>query len=358
MDMTPYKKLAERLDALPNGFPPAPDGSELQLLAYLFTPEEAELAAKLRLAQETPDQLAERIGGDPKTLRRQLKSMAKRGLITAGKAEGGMGYGLMPFVVGIYEMQLGSIDKELAGLFERYYLKAFGDSLSVQPPVHRVVPVGESVRMGLEVQPYESLSEIVSSMQAWGVSDCICRTQKQLIGDPCDHPVENCLVMSPVAGVFDNRTRTRALSKEGALDVLRQAAEAGLVHSVSNSQEGVWYVCNCCTCSCAVLRGMKDLGIANVVARSAYLCQVDGEACMTCGGCVFSCQFDAIELMDELRIDTKRCVGCGVCTLVCPEGALSLDERPSDEVLAPPATHDDWMVQRANSRQIDLDRIR
>ena len=44
----PYKLLAERLDALPNGFPPTDDGTELRLLALIFTPEEAALAAQLR----------------------------------------------------------------------------------------------------------------------------------------------------------------------------------------------------------------------------------------------------------------------------------------------------------------------
>ena len=42
-----YKRLAERLNALPNGFPPTDDGRELKLLAKIFTPEQAELAAQL-----------------------------------------------------------------------------------------------------------------------------------------------------------------------------------------------------------------------------------------------------------------------------------------------------------------------
>jgi hypothetical protein len=46
---SPYRQLTTRLNELPNGFPPAPDGAELRLLAYLFTPEEAALAAQLRL---------------------------------------------------------------------------------------------------------------------------------------------------------------------------------------------------------------------------------------------------------------------------------------------------------------------
>ena len=59
MTPDPYKLLAERLDALPNGFPPTADGSELRLLEKLFTPEEAELASQLRLTLETPERLAE-----------------------------------------------------------------------------------------------------------------------------------------------------------------------------------------------------------------------------------------------------------------------------------------------------------
>ena len=33
-----YRTLAQRLDSLPNGFPPTEDGVELRLLAHLFTP--------------------------------------------------------------------------------------------------------------------------------------------------------------------------------------------------------------------------------------------------------------------------------------------------------------------------------
>jgi len=129
--------------------------------------------------------------------------------------------------------------------------------------------------------------------------------------------------------------------------VLQRAAEAGLVHSVSNSQQGLWYICNCCTCSCGVLRGMADLGIANVIARSAFVNRVDDLLCTACGLCVESCQFEALSLEDTVRIDEIRCVGCGVCVSVCPEGALSLGlwtrlvilETSEDEFRKEPPKH-------------------
>ncbi len=354
---SPYKRLAERLDALPDGFPPADDGAELRLLAKLFKPEEAALAARLGLTLETPAHIAARIGGDPKALRLQLKDMARRGLIAAGRAQGGMGYGLMPFVVGIYEMQAETIDAELARLFEDYYRQVFGRAFAMQPPVHRVVPVGESVSVDIEVQPFESAAGIVADARAWGVVDCICRKQKALIGDPCHHPVDVCMVFSQVEGAFDDSPSVRALTQEQAMATLRRAAEAGLVHSVSNYQQGLWYVCNCCTCSCAVLRGMAELGRANIVARSVFVNRVDQDLCVGCGSCVEWCQFGALSVQDVARVDEIRCVGCGVCVLACPEEALSLTRRPAADILPVPVTQADWRAERAAARGLEVDEV-
>jgi Na+-translocating ferredoxin:NAD+ oxidoreductase subunit B len=358
MDESPYPLLAERLHALPNGFPPAPDDSHLHLLEKLFTPEEAALAASLRLTLETPEEIAQRLGGDHVHLRKLLKQMSRRGLITAGAAEGGLGFGLMPFVVGIYEMQAPHIDAELAALFEQYYKQAFVQELRVQPSVHRVIPVYESVSVDLEVRPYESASDIVAACRSWGVIDCICRKQKQLIGDGCQHPLDVCLVMSIRPGAFDQVPAVKALTQEEAMSTLRRAAHAGLVHSVSNNQQELWYVCNCCTCSCGILRGQSELGLANVIARSDFVNEVDSNLCMACGECVQRCQFNAITLGTDLKIEARRCTGCGVCVITCPEGALHLVPRPAEDRLTPPEKEVDWLEARAQARGIDLNQVR
>jgi Na+-translocating ferredoxin:NAD+ oxidoreductase subunit B len=357
MNEDPYRLLARRLDALPNGFPPAADGAELRLLAKLFTPEEAALASTLRLTLETPAEIAGRTGGEMKAVEVQLKSMARRGLIKAGRSSAGLGFGLMPFVVGFYEMQGSTMDAEFARLFEDYYHEAFVQTVTVAPQVHRVIPVNQTVRMDTEVRPYESAAEIISACRSWGVTDCICRKQKALIGEPCGHPLGVCMAMSQKSGAFDSVPFIRSLTQDEAMAILRRAAEAGLVHTVSNSQEGLWYICNCCTCGCAILRGMADLGIANVIARSAFVNQVDAVACLACGLCVEQCQFAALTLDDVARVDRGRCVGCGVCVPTCPEDALGLVRRPEAEVLAPPVTDADWRVARAAARGLDLERV-
>jgi electron transport complex protein RnfB len=336
-----YKKLAERLDALPNGYPPTADGAELRLLAKLFSPQEADLASQLRLTKEAPEQIAARTGRDLSEIRPLLKGMARRGLITAGRTQAGLGYGLMPFVVGIYEMQIGSMDEELARLFEAYYRQAFANVLRVKPQVHRVIPVNESVKVDMEVRPFESAAEIIEGAQAWGVLDCICRVQKALIGEGCEHPIDVCMALSDAPNAFDSSDIVRAVSREQALETLARAAQAGLVHTVSNSQKGLHYICNCCTCSCGILRGMAELGIANVVARSSFVNQVDAMLCNGCETCLEYCQFEALTMNEAAiaEVNAVRCVGCGVCVPACPNEALGLVSRPEGEVIVPCRTY-------------------
>lgn len=359
MEKNSYKKLAERLDALPNGFPPTEDGVELRLLARLFTPEEADLASQLRLTKEVPELVAKRLGREPAEVRALLKGMARRGLIAAGRTEGGLGYGLLPFVVGIYENQAGNIDKELALLFEAYYKQAFAMVMTTQPQYHRVIPVDESIKVNMEVRPFESAADLMDTAQAWGVLDCICRKQKALIGEGCDHPLDVCMTLANVPDAFDGSPVIRALSREEALATLQRAAQAGLVHSVSNNQKGVHYICNCCTCSCGILRGMAELGIANVVAHSSYINQVDDLLCNGCETCLDYCQFDALTIGDDavVQLHTIRCVGCGVCVPQCPNEALGLVLRPEEDLILPPETIKEWGAKRALERGINLANI-
>jgi Pyruvate/2-oxoacid:ferredoxin oxidoreductase delta subunit len=290
--------------------------------------------------------------------------MLRKGLIHAGKTEsGGFGYSIMPFAVGIYEMQHDRINAEFAQLFEDYYTQAFAQISGTAPQIHRVIPVNETVQNDMEIQPFESVVTIIEESNAWGVVDCICRIQKDLVGDPCDHPLDVCMVFSKKPGAFDDQPDI-AITKEEAYQTLKRAAEAGLVHSVNNSKGRdpyiSKYICNCCTCSCGILRGVSELGMANVIARSAFVNTVDPDECAGCEICIEYCQFGALSLRPEdpyVQIDPAKCVGCGVCVPQCPDEALSMIRRPEDEILPVPETHDDWLEERAIARGIDLTKV-
>ena len=217
-----YRRLALVLDELPNKFPATESGIELSLLAKLFTEEEASLACVMKLKPESATDIALRSGTDPKETRNTLKRMMAKGLIDIRKGEGEFSYALRPFVVGFYEGQLPRMDREMADLFEQYFLETKGGILRERPALHRVIPVEKAVPVEVNIHPYERASRMLEGAKSWGVGDCICRVQQHLLGKNCGHPVETCLVFSQVEHAFDHSKVDRALTKEEALKILRE----------------------------------------------------------------------------------------------------------------------------------------
>lgn len=77
----PYRRLAKRLDRIPNGLPATESGVELRLLAKIFEPHEAALAAEMRQALEPASEIAARAGVDSEWAYRTLKGMVRKGQI-------------------------------------------------------------------------------------------------------------------------------------------------------------------------------------------------------------------------------------------------------------------------------------
>jgi ferredoxin len=165
------------------------------------------------------------------------------------------------------------------------------------------------------------------------------------------------MVFNDRPDAFEGHPVIRSLDREGAYAIMHTASEAGLVHAISNKQDGHQYICNCCTCSCGILRGMAEMGVANVVARSPFVSAVDEDLCAKCETCSDYCQFDAITYQEIAVVDRNRCVGCGLCVLHCPDEAMTLERRPSEEVLPVPETISEWRMERAAARGITMDDV-
>jgi Na+-translocating ferredoxin:NAD+ oxidoreductase subunit B len=343
-----YRQLAQRLDALPNRFPASQSGVEYRLLKKIFTEEEAALACVMHLAAEPAADIASRAGMGIKQTRDTLKRMVAKGLIDLKKGEGQFAYAVRPFVVGFYEGQLPRMDIEMAGLFEEYFRETQGGILRDTPALHRVIPIGKAIPFQVEIHPYERATELLEGALSWGVRDCICRKQQQLLGKGCSKPIEACLVFAPIRNAFDRSKVDRAITKEEALEILRRTEEAGLVHSSGNYRNGIEYICNCCTCCCGIMRGIAEYGISGAIARSDFHIAIENELCSGCGVCVDRCQFHALSVPDGIiAADDHRCMGCGLCVLVCPTEALHLNRRQEGEVLPPPIDINDWRTQRS-----------
>lgn len=353
-----YKKLAERINTLPNAFPPTDSGVELELLAKIFSPEEASLASVMRMVHETAAEIGARTGVDAEAALQVLKGMGKRGLASVRKQEGELVFAIEPFIVGFYEAQLPFLDKEMADLFEQYFETSKMGYLSPEPSIHRVIPVGEAIPVDLEVFPFEQATEMLNNSKSWAVRDCICRTQQKLAGKGCDHSVNNCLIFAPVEEAFDRSPINRAITKEEAFEILRQTEQEGLVHSTGNYSDGIMYICNCCTCCCGILRGITEFSIPTAAAHSNFYAVVDEDLCIGCLDCEERCQFGAISVPDQLAvIDYGRCMGCGSCATVCTVDALYLERRPEEDITLVPSDIGDWRDQRMKSRGLARSKI-
>jgi len=317
-----YGRLAEQLNALPNGFPRTESGVELRLLERIANPEEAWLASQLGRKTESVEEISARVGLAVDEVTERLQAVLPLGLVQVENRGGVYYYRLAPFLVGIYETQLDRMDHELAHLVEQYMmLQGARVILGTHPPVHRVIPAQNTVKSEL-ILPYDDVRDLLLKAKSYAVRDCICRVEQNILGDrSCNFPLRNCLNFSSA----ERPEGPDSISQEGALAILEEAEEIGLVHTVSNHVRGVGYICNCCGCCCAILRGITDWGIENSVAKANYYSEIDPSECMGCEICVDRCQVSAISMQDGLAVvDTSRCIGCGLCVTGCPDEAAHL----------------------------------
>ncbi|MHA2225798.1 MAG: ATP-binding protein [Candidatus Hodarchaeales archaeon] len=355
-ELDPYFRLAEVLDRIPNGFTKTEDGSHLKILQWIFTPEEADLASKMKLMAETVEELSTRLDIPMEGLEDKLENMVKRGQIQGLNTSTGKRYGLIPFAVGVYEEQLDRMDKELAMLVEDWFEKSkYKDLFGTEPAIFKVIPINRVIKPELEIYPYEIAEEIIKRSKSWGIRECICKKHQGLLGKFCQYPSKVCLNFAKKENAFDNSELTKAITMDKALEYLRESEEAGLIHCSMNIQSGHSYICNCCTCCCGVLRALTERDQPHAFVNSNFLMSVAEEECSGCETCVDRCQFDALEVnKDEIcEVDVNRCVGCGVCAISCPEEALGLIARDSSEKTIPIATFNEWMTQKAASRNVD-----
>ena len=357
MDDAVYRKLAKVLDTLPNGFPATDSGVEIKLLKKIFRPEQAELFCLLRLTFETVEQIAGRTGLSVEGLKDRLMEMASDGQLFTIKLGQDRFFKLLPWVFGIYEFQSHRMDREFAELCAEYAPAFRRQFFSGMPQLMQVLPVEDRIPEGENPLPYERVSAMLENGKSFLVNDCICKKEKGLLGHPCDRPLQVCLAVAPIPGVFDNSPVGRVVSSREAYDLLKKTEALALVHMTSNVQYGGFYICNCCKCCCGILLAINEQGLpADRVVNCHYVAEIDPENCTTCGICADErCQVGAIEPGETAyRVIPERCIGCGLCTSTCPTEAIRLHHKPPEKRTAPPLTEEQWFEHRGKLRGIDF----
>jgi NAD-dependent dihydropyrimidine dehydrogenase PreA subunit len=147
----------------------------------------------------------------------------------------------------------------------------------------------------------------------------------------------------------------REITKEETLEILKKAADAGLVHGLANQEENPETLCNCDLEYCTMFKPFHQLNFDKSMDKSNYLVESTPETCTACGLCVKRCPMDAIQLKfspkstNKFRkavvVDTDLCIGCGVCVHKCKAESITLKRK--EETTRPPETGRDLVSLNA-----------
>jgi electron transport complex protein RnfB len=342
-----YRKLQQRLDQYHLGFPATESGVELRVLKKLFSEQDAEDFLAMALQPESPEKVAGRRGLEPAAVAARLEDMAQRGLLFRAKSEKGVRYGAVPFLPGIWEFQLATLDREFAELLDQYdkegllTAKIEGAALFM-----RTVPVNKSVVVNHYIAAHEDAREVLRNAKTIALAECICRKEQGLIEQGCDKPREVCFLLGRNGQYYLDQGMGRKVDADEALRILDQAQKAGLVTQLSTSQNPAG-MCNCCGDCCVVLGALnRDPKPAEKVF-SNYFARVDADLCTGCEACLSRCHACA-----EINLD--RCIGCGLCAVTCPVEALVLEAKQEGNRLTPPESALEQTAAIAKKRGIPL----
>lgn len=348
-----YHLLQEKLDRHPVGAP----ASEhyLEILKLLFPAGDIELAILLDFKLQPVDKIAEKAGMQPADAESKFEAMADRGAILAKKIDGKNVYALLPNYPGLFEYPLmrgGNPDLQirLGHLWHAYYMDAMAEELgSAHPPWMRVLPAEEAFTQEIAILPFEQASRMMASTRSIAVGSCPCRISE----GKCDKPLEVCLSFDGAAEFLSERGIARQISLAEAIAILELAEQSGLVHTGSNNQQNLVFICNCCPCCCHMLRLITEHGFPEGVAKSSYEAEIEPDECTGCGICVEDrCPVEALTLDDDIAVlDKSLCIGCGLCVSQCPTEAIRLVNRP--DYVEPPQSLNELAAKVARYKAED-----
>jgi Na+-translocating ferredoxin:NAD+ oxidoreductase RNF subunit RnfB len=335
-----YRHLQRRLDQPAQG---APASETLRrILEVLFTEEDAQVVSLLPINVFTLEEAAKILNKSDTKTRVILDGLADKGLLLDFATGATQAYLMAPTMAGFFEFSLmrldGRFDKRL--LSELYYQyinteDAFTRTIfTLDPSIYRTFvqesAIGEKDRV--VVVDYERASRVIDAATCITVGTCYCRHKIQHVGKPCRNPQDVCLTFNKSAESLSKHGVARQIDRPEAHKILDRCIGLGLVQLGDNVQEGVNWICNCCSCCCEALLSYRRLGY-NARITTNFVATYTAEGCNACSACVDRCPVQAIALERDAKgndlpvIDDSRCIGCGVCVRFCQTGCLALARR-------------------------------
>lgn len=352
-----YNKLIQWLNRAWFGLP---DSEHLlpAIMAF-YSPEEAELLTGFPFKGTPLETLADAKGIEPSQLAPKLDALAERGALWHVQKGDVILYKIndafFVFMRGSFWAEKPDEKTESsASPINKYFYDGFMDQFkTAHTKGLRTIPIDKTVEDPRRILPYEDVVRYVDTQDYCTVSNCPCRQRKSLDPDSevCDHPLEVCLHFGKLGHYIVENGLGREITKEETKDILKQAAESGLVHAISNWEEGADTICNCCQCCCLFFEAYHVLKHHKSHDHSNYKVKINTATCKACGLCEERCAMEAISLKGNPEATNKKgqapvlqsesCLGCGVCVYKCPTESLILERCES--ITHPPKTVRDWM---------------
>jgi ferredoxin len=325
-----YQELAERIMMGHSEFIP-------RLFEMMADEDEAKLMLEM---PATAEDLAEITGRPLDDVKESLHTMFLKGLVFVSARTGK--YRMVRDAGQFHDASILWKDatQEFYDLWKEFTKKEWGQVVKtlesvLDKPMTRIIPVESALEDKNQILHYENVKEIVDNAKRLAVTKCTCR----VVDGACGLPVEVCVQLNRAADYSIERGTGREIDKTEAMQIMKEAREAGLVHVTMNSDHTDHFICNCCADCCIGLKYMVEEG-TKAVSPSRFQAVIDEEECIGCESCIERCYFGALSMTedeDDLKaaVDGEQCVGCGLCGVVCPSDAIHFDEaRPVDFIPA------------------------
>jgi NAD-dependent dihydropyrimidine dehydrogenase PreA subunit len=344
--------LIDRLNRYPIGLV---DSAKLrEILALLFTEQEAFVASRFPLHEATAAELRDLTGLPAPQLYDILESMADKGLVMDLPYGDQTFYLLVPGLIGFMEftfmrrrptltapVPLADLARLMSEyLHERGPRGQAAEFFGSPTQLTRALVYAEQIPVSSRVTAYEDARQIIEQADYRAVTLCYCRHKKEHLGEPCRKgaPVEGiCMVLGQGARFLVRRGFARELDLGSMLATLERAQALELTHVTDNVRERPSFICNCCRCCCELMAGVQA-GFSDGIAKTPFLAVIDAARCNYCGECLKTCNTKCIGLADAARglpkaerfaaVDIGTCLGCGACIGACEQGAIQLVPRP------------------------------
>ena len=336
----------------------------LKLLKFWFSPEEAKILSKFKspmMDSYSIEKMAKNVKLSEEKVQEIFTRLEKKGLLfnyINKKDNNKLYYALPPLFPGLFEWFFASkfvnLDEKREGAkifhqVESEVFPAFASNYEISRVIpaikgEKIIDLDQKVDVGKsQILLFEDVEKILDNSWSIAVMPCPCRIYHGIIGDGCDRPIDVCLNLNSVAEYVDRVGIGWKVSKVEAIEILKKAEKAGLVHIANNQSDKHSFICNCCPDCCGFLSLYnKYKYLKGAVAKSNFEPRLDDSLCIRCKKCIKICPVDAVfiqygatEDLSDAKIIIRKdiSIGCGLCASNCQKDAISLVKVRDDSDL-------------------------